>query len=55
MIKAVGGHVFYLKRLAIGLVRLDEALRPGEYRPLTEEELAALMPLATSSGGTAEA
>lgn len=24
MIKAVGGHVFYLKRLAIGLVRLDE-------------------------------
>ena len=31
MVKAVGGHVFYLKRLAIGPVRLDEALRPGEY------------------------
>ena len=55
MIKAVGGHVFYLKRLAIGPVRLDEMLRPGEYRPLTAEELAALMPLATSGGGTAEA
>ena len=55
MIKAVGGHVFYLKRLAIGPVRLDEALRPGEYRPLTAEELAALMPPATSGGGTAEA
>ena len=55
MIKAVGGHVFYLKRLAIGSVRLDEALRPGEYRPLTAEELAALMPPATSGGGTAEA
>ena len=55
MIKAVGGHVFYLKRLAIGPVRLDEMLRPGEYRPLTAEELAALMPPATNGGGTAEA
>ena len=55
MIKAVGGHVFYLKRLAIGPVRLDEALRPGEYRPLTAEELAALMPPATSGGDTAGA
>ena len=55
MIKAVGGHVFYLKRLAIGPVRLDEALRPGEYRPLTAEELAALTPPATSGGGTAGA
>ena len=53
MIKAVGGHVFYLKRLAIGPVRLDEMLRPGEYRPLTAEELAALMPPATNGGGTA--
>lgn len=42
MIKAVGGHVFYLKRLAIGPVRLDEALRPGEYRPLRTEELKAI-------------
>lgn len=55
MIKAVGGHVFYLKRLAIGPVRLDEMLRPGEYRPLTAEELAALMPPATNGGGTAGA
>ena len=55
MIKAVGGHIFYLKRLAIGPVRLDEMLRPGEYRPLTAEELAALMPPATSGGGTAGA
>lgn len=39
MVKAVGGHVFSLRRLSIGGLRLDPALGPGEYRPLTEAEL----------------
>ncbi len=42
MVKAVGGHVFTLKRLSIGALQLDPALAPGEYRPLSESELAAL-------------
>ncbi len=42
MIKAVGGHVFTLKRLSIGALRLDETLAPGAYRPLTEQELESL-------------
>ena len=42
MVKAVGAHVFYLKRWAIGPVRLDAALAPGAFRPLTPEELHAL-------------
>ena len=42
MVKAVGAHVFYLKRWAIGPVRLDAALAPGAYRPLTPEELHVL-------------
>lgn len=32
-------EVFSLKRTAIGQLMLDEKLKPGEYRPLTEEEL----------------
>ena len=42
MVKAVGGHVFTLKRLSIGSLRLDPALEPGEYRELTEPEREAL-------------
>ncbi len=42
MLHAVGGHVFYLKRLAISGVALDPALAPGEYRALTADELAIL-------------
>ena len=42
MIKAVGGHVFTLKRLSIGALELDERLAPGEYRELTPQELALL-------------
>lgn len=42
MLHAVGGHVFYLRRLSIAGVALDPALAPGEYRPLTETELARL-------------
>lgn len=39
MVSAVGGHVFALKRLAVGNLRLDGSLAPGAYRPLTEREL----------------
>ena len=42
MIKEVGSHIFYLKRLKIGPVELDPALAPGEFRPMTEEELRSL-------------
>ncbi len=42
MFEAVGCRVVYLKRLSMGSLELDERLRPGQYRPLTEEEIAAL-------------
>ncbi len=42
MLAARGKPVLYLKRLAMGPLQLDETLAPGEYRSLTEEEIAAL-------------
>jgi 16S rRNA pseudouridine516 synthase len=42
MMHAVGCEVTYLKRISMGPLVLDEALEPGAYRRLTEEELAAL-------------
>ncbi len=42
MFEAVDKKVLYLKRLSMGSLVLDEALKPGEYRELTEEELEAL-------------
>ncbi len=42
MFAAVGKEVLYLKRLSMGPLRLDEKLRPGGYRALTEEEIAML-------------
>ena len=42
--------------LMLSLLFYSLQLSSGSFpRPLTEEELAALMPLATSGGGTAEA
>ena len=38
MFKAVGAEVVSLKRLKMGQLTLDEMLKPGEYRELTEEE-----------------
>ncbi|MCR4679089.1 MAG: rRNA pseudouridine synthase [Lachnospiraceae bacterium] len=42
MLKAVGNEVTSLKRLSIGSVRLDDNLKEGEYRRLTEEEIKLL-------------
>ena len=42
MFATAGLNVTYLKRLTMGSLRLDEALKPGEYRKLTEEELDGL-------------
>ena len=42
MLAARGKPVRYLKRLSMGPIRLDPALGPGEWRPLTREEVAAL-------------
>lgn len=42
MFATTGNEVLYLKRMAMGGVTLDETLLPGEYRPLTEEEVQTL-------------
>ena len=42
MMKSLGVTVTYLKRLSIGSLKLDENLKLGDYRYLTEEELNKL-------------
>ncbi|MBC1572372.1 rRNA pseudouridine synthase [Listeria sp. FSL L7-0478] len=42
MFAARGKTVSYLKRVSMGNLQLDESLALGEYRPLTEAELAIL-------------
>lgn len=42
MFEAVGRKVLYLRRISMGPLTLDEDLEEGEYRPLTEEEIALL-------------
>lgn len=42
MLKAVENEVVYLKRLSMGSLALDADLALGEYRSLTEEEIAQL-------------
>lgn len=42
MFQAVDNKVLYLKRLSMGSLTLDETLAPGEYRPLTKEEIKRL-------------
>lgn len=39
MMQQCKNYVTYLKRIKIGDLELDPHLNPGEYRPLTEEEL----------------
>lgn len=42
MLAALGNEVTYLKRLSVAGVELDETLRPGEVRELSDEELFRL-------------
>ncbi len=42
MFAAVGKEVLYLRRLSMGPLLLDEALSPGEFRELTQEEIRLL-------------
>ena len=42
MMKSLGATVTYLKRLSIGSLKLDENLKLGEYRYLTDDELSKL-------------
>ena len=42
MLEAIGNEVLFLRRLSMGPLRLDESLLPGDYRPLTEEEISLL-------------
>lgn len=42
MMKSIGATVTYLKRLSIGSLKLDENLKLGEYRYLTDDELNKL-------------
>ena len=35
-------NVTYLKRISMGTLNLDESLKPGEYRELTEDEINIL-------------
>jgi len=43
MAEACGATVTYLKRLKMGPLELDETLEKGAYRPLTDQEEAALV------------
>ncbi|PRR72543.1 pseudouridine synthase [Neomoorella humiferrea] len=45
MFAAVSKEVIYLKRIAMGPLVLDETLKPGEYRELTDREVTALREL----------
>ena len=42
MFAAVGNRVIGLHRERIGAIALDSDMEPGEYRPLTEEEIASV-------------
>lgn len=42
MLASVGNHVEALHRIRVGAIVLDPALSPGEYRPLTEQEIASV-------------
>ncbi|MBK4714137.1 MULTISPECIES: 16S rRNA pseudouridine(516) synthase RsuA [Tenebrionibacter/Tenebrionicola group] len=42
MFAAIGNHVVTLHRERIGAIVLNADLGPGEYRPLTEEEIASV-------------
>ena len=43
MFAAIGLTVTYLKRMSMGTLELDESLKTGEYRKLTDEEIKLLI------------
>ncbi len=43
MFQAVGMEVLYLKRISMGMLKLDETLEKGAYRKLMQEEIELLM------------
>ncbi|SYL11031.1 ribosomal small subunit pseudouridine synthase A [Klebsiella pneumoniae] len=43
MFAAAGNHVDELHRERIGGIVLDDSLEPGEYRPLTDEEIQSVL------------
>lgn len=45
MMGALGNRVVDLHREKIGAITLDESLKPGEYRPLTQTEIESLQTL----------
>ena len=45
MFEALDKRVTYLKRISMGPLKLDETLKPGQYRRLAEEEQRALLEL----------
>lgn len=49
MFEAASKRVVYLKRIAMGPLRLDELLGPGEYRELTEEEISRLREISSQA------
>ena len=42
MITSLGNQVVRLHRMQIGGIKLDSELEPGDYRPLTNEEIASI-------------
>ncbi len=50
MLSRAGSEVAYLKRVRFGPLDLDPGLAPGEYRPLTEDEISALRRAADKEG-----
>ena len=52
MLAACGKPVTYLKRLSMGPLRLDEALAPGAFRPLSEGEIHTLLDICGLNAST---
>ena len=42
MMTSLGNEVVSLHRMQIGGIELDSELEPGDYRPLTDEEIASI-------------
>jgi 16S rRNA pseudouridine516 synthase len=42
MLEAVDNEVVFLRRLSMGSLKLDDDLKPGDYRELTDQEINEL-------------